>query len=219
MPGTLTTLDPVAIEGHRSSGLGSSDHPMRIMTRRAAGLHPDPWDETACADVAAYFDGLAPEWHTRTSPARDSVVNDALERGLPDAPRGDVCVELGSGIGAYTPELARRWPEVVAVDVSLEMLRLAPPDVGHRVLADGSRLPMAPGRADAVVLVNCFLFHDEVDRVVAPDGVVVWVNSSGAETPIHLPPEDVVAALPGSWDGVQSTAGIGIWSVLWRAES
>ena len=129
-----------------------------------------------------------------------------------------VCVELGSGIGAYTPELARRWSQVVAVEVSLEMLRLAPPDIGHRVLADGSRLPMASNRADAVVLVNCFLFPDEVDRVLAPDGVVVWVNSSGAETPIHLPPEDVVAALPGAWDGVQATAGMGIWSVLWRAE-
>ncbi len=81
------------------------------------------------------------------------------------------------------------------------MLRLAPADVGHRVLADGSRLPLAAGAADAVVLVNCFLFPDEVDRVLAPDGVVVWVNSSGAETPIYLPPDDVVAALPGRWDG------------------
>ena len=51
------------------------------------------------------------------------------------------------------------------------------------------------------MLVNCFLFPDEVDRVLAPDGVVVWVNSSGAETPIHLPSDDVVAALPGSLGG------------------
>ena len=58
--------------------------------------------------------------------------------------------------------------------------------------------------------MNCFLFPAEVDRVLAPDGVVVWVNSSGAETPIHLPPDDVVAALPGGGTGVQSTAGVGI---------
>ena len=57
------------------------------------------------------------------------------------------------------------------------------------------------------MLVNCFLFPEEVDRVLAPDGVVVWVNSSGAETPIHLPPDDVAAALPGRWTGVESTAG------------
>ena len=68
------------------------------------------------------------------------------------------------------------------------------------------------------MLVNCFLFPDEVDRVLAPDGVIVWVNSSGAETPIHLPSDDVVAALPGRWEGVQSTAGLGTWCVLRRAK-
>lgn len=191
---------------------------MRIMTRRAAGLHPGAWDDEARAEVAAVFDSLAPEWHTRTSPARDAVVADALERGVPLASSVDgVCVELGSGIGAYTPMLGRIWRAVMAIDLSLEMLRLAPPDVGHRVLGDGSRLPLADGSAAAVVLVNCFLFPVEVDRVLERGGVVVWVNSSGTETPIHLPVDDVVAALPGSWDGVQSEAGAGLWGVLWRA--
>jgi hypothetical protein len=46
----------------------------------------------------------------------------------------------------------------------------------------------------------------------------VWVNSSGAETPIHLPPADVVAALPGRWEGVESSAGLGIWCVLGRSK-
>ncbi len=217
MPGSLTTLAPTDIDGHRSSGLGSPDHPMRIMTRRAAGLHPGAWDDTARAEVAAFFDGLASEWHTRTSPEREAVVIDALARGLPDhLGVGDICVELGSGIGAYTPVLAKRWSRTLAVEVSLEMLLRAPRDVGHRVLADGSRLPLGAGTASAVVLVNCFLFPHEVCRVLAPEGVIVWVNSSGTETPIHLSPEDVVEALPGDWEGVQSTAGPGLWSVLWR---
>jgi SAM-dependent methyltransferase len=217
MSGSLTVLPPVAIEGHRSSGLGNPDHPMRIMTRRAAGLHPGGWDDGARAEVAAFFDGLAPEWHTRTSPERDAVVADALERGLPAGPQGDVCVELGSGTGAYSPLLAARWRRVLAVEVALEMLLRAPASPGHRVLADGARLPLADGAARAVVLVNCFLFPAEVDRVLAPDGVVVWVNSSGAETPIHLPSDDVAAALPGSWAGVRSGAGAGLWCVLRRA--
>jgi ubiquinone/menaquinone biosynthesis C-methylase UbiE len=190
---------------------------MRIMTRRAAGLHALGWDDRARAEVAGYFDSLAPEWHTRTSPARDAVVADALERGcLADHVGGDVCVELGSGIGAYTPVLARRWGRVLAVDVALEMLGRAPRDVGHRVLADGSRLPLADGTADAVVLVNAFLFPHEVDRVLASDGIVVWVNSSGDQTPIHLPVSDVAAALPGRWSGVHSAAGAGTWCTLRR---
>lgn len=217
MAGSLTELPAIAIEGHQSSGLGSDDHPMRIMTRRAAGLLEPPWDDQARFEVAMFFDHLAPEWHTRTGPTRDAVVADALARGLPaDLGVGDVCVELGSGIGAYTPKLAGRWRQVIAAEVSLEMLRLAPADVGHRVLADGARLPLVSGAADAVVLVNCFLFPAEVERVLAPSGVVVWVNSSGGETPIHLPSEDVAAALPGPWTGVRSQAGLGLWCVLWR---
>jgi len=218
MAGTLTTLPPVAIPGHEPSGLGSPEHPMRIMTRRAAGLHPGPWDGAARAEVTAYFNALAPEWHTRTSPERDAVVADALDRGVGSA-RGDVCVELGSGIGAYTPSLASRWGRVLATEVSLEMLRLAPADVGHRVLADGARLPLTAGTAAAVVLVNCFLFPVEVGGVLAPDGVIGWGNSSGAETPIYLPPEDVAEALPGRWTGVESTAGVGLWCVLWRSDT
>lgn len=220
MPGSLSSLPVVSVAGHQSSGLGSVDHPMRIMTRRAAGLDDAAWDDGARAEVARFFDQLAPEWHTRTSPERDAVVADALARGLPEhAAAGDVCVELGSGIGAYTPELARRWRRVLAVEVSIEMLRRAPADVGHRLLADGSRLPLASGVADAVVLVNCFLFPAEVARVLTPTGVVVWVNSSGVETPIHLPADDVVTALPGSWTGVQSGAGLGTWCVAWRSAS
>ncbi len=216
--GVMTTLAPVEIPGHEPSRVGADDHPMRIMTRRAAGLHPGPWDDHARDEVAAFFDTLAPEWHTRTSPERDAVVADALERGV-GGHGGDLCVELGSGIGAYTPALADRWRRVLATEVSLEMLRLAPGEVGHRILADGARLPLADGSTDAVVLVNCFLFPAEVDRVLGPAGRVVWVNSSGADTPIHLPPEDVVAALPGQWTGVQSRAGVGLWCVLERASA
>jgi SAM-dependent methyltransferase len=220
MAGTLTELPAVAIPGHAPSGLGSDVHPMRNMTRRAAGLHPGAWDDAARAEVAGYFNGLAPDWHTRTSPERDAVVADALTRGLPaDLGAADVCVELGSGIGAYTPMLAERWRRVLATEVAVEMLRLAPARPGHRVLADGAALPLADGIASAVVLVNCFLFPREVDRVLAPDGVVVWVNSSGGQTPIHLPPEDVAAALPGEWSGVRSEAGVGIWCVLHRGSA
>ena len=217
MPGTLHPLPTLEIEGHQPSVQGGDVHPMRTMTRRAAGLEGQPWDAEARAVVAAYFDDLAADWHTRTSPQRDRVVADALERGLEGRLLDGPCLEVGSGIGAYTPLLTARWPTVLAVEVAMEMLRAAPADVGHRVLADGACLPVPDGSAGAVVLVNCFLFPAEVDRVLAPDGVVVWVNSSGTATPIHLLAEEVVEALPGRWEGVASGAGIGLWTVLHRA--
>ena len=66
---------------------------------------------------------------------------------------------------------------------------------------------------------------EELSRTIAAacgrgdgeDGVVVWVNSSGSQTPIHLPAADVAAALPGAWAGVESGAGEGLWCVLRRA--
>ena len=62
-----------------------------------------------------------------------------------------------------------------------------------------------------------FLFPDEVDRVLANDGVLLWVSTLGDATPIYLPPEDVLRALPGAWDGIAADAGWGNWLVARRA--
>ena len=188
---------------------------MRVMTRRAAGLEDPPWDATARAEVAGLFDSLAPEWHTRTSPERSAVVADALDRGRV---AGGSVLEVGSGIGAYSGLLARRFERVVSVDLSSEMLQLARAEPGHRVLADSVALPVSDASMDAVVLVNMLLFPDEVARVLAPGGAVVWVNSSGESTPIHLLPGEVADALPGDWTGACSRAGIGLWAVLRRGQ-
>jgi methyltransferase family protein len=211
-------LPPVAIEGHQSSGSGGPDHPMRIATRRAAGLDAGGWTRELRREVGEFFDTLSGEWHTRTSPQRTAVVMDALERGLGrQASRTGVAVEIGSGIGTYSGLLAQRFATVLAIDLSLAMLRLAPPDVGHRIQADGAMLPLRDSCAAAVVLINCFLFPAEVDRILSREGALVWVNSSGEQTPIFLDAEDLLSALPGRWTGTSSQAGEGRWSVLRRA--
>jgi hypothetical protein len=212
-------LPPVAIEGHQSSSSGGPDHPMRIATRRAAGLDAGGWTPQLRTEVAEFFDAMSSEWHTRTSPQRTAVVMDALDRGLARHPsRAGVAVEVGSGIGAYSGLLAQRFETVLAIDLSLAMLRLAPPDIAHRIQADGARLPLRDSRATAVVLINCFLFPAEVDRVLSPDGALVWVNSSGEQTPIFLDAEDLLSALPGEWTGTSSRAGEGTWCVLRRGD-
>ncbi|MGI8684459.1 MAG: hypothetical protein ACR2MO_05120, partial [Acidimicrobiales bacterium] len=86
-----------------------------------------------------------------------------------------------------------------------------------RLRADSSTLPVRHGAAAVVALVNMFLFPAEVDRVLAPDGVLLWVNTLGDATPIHLPATDVQAALPGDWDGVAADAGWGTWATFRRA--
>jgi hypothetical protein len=69
----------------------------------------------------------------------------------------------------------------------------------------------APDSVAVVVLINMFLFPAETSRVLADDGVVLWVSTNGEETPIYLPPADVLSALPGRWLGTTSQARWGTW--------
>ena len=190
---------------------------MRIATRRAAGLDADGWTPDLRDLVEDYFDELADEWHTRSSPERMAVVTDALSRGLGQvgAPVG-TAVEVGSGIGVYSSLIAERFARVIAIDLSLEMLKRAPDGPAHRVQADGASLPIGDSSAAAIVLINAFLFPAEVERALATDGALVWVNSSGEQTPIYLSVDDLVARLPGEWTGAASRAGEGHWCVLRR---
>jgi SAM-dependent methyltransferase len=185
---------------------------IRAVTREIA-FAPESWTPKRAAKVAELFDGMACEWSTRHSITSMDPLRDALARGR--VPSG-LCVELGSGTGSASPILCARFQRVVAVDLSMEMLRRAPMEGPSRVCADGARLPLPDGAARVLVLVNAFLFPREVDRVLASDGVVVWVSSSADRTPIYLPAEDVAQALPGSWSGRAALAGWGSWCVLAR---
>lgn len=192
--------------------LAGPDHPIRLVTREVA--FEGGWSKGRAAKLRELFDTLAPEWHTRGGPERLEPLRDALERGGLGDGR---CVEVGSGTGFATPLLAERFAPLVAVDLSLEMLRRAPADRGARVQADAAALPLAAAAVDCVALVNALLFPSEVERVLAPGGRVLWVNMLGDRTPIHLSADDVAAALPGAWSGVASEAGWGTWCVLRRA--
>lgn len=192
---------------------------MRTVTRRIAGLEPGGWDRDVERLVANTFDGLAPEWHTRTSPARTAVVDDALTRGLDRLLTGDsLAVEVGSGIGTYTGLLANRFDQVLAVELSWEMLARGA-GAGHAIQGDGGRLPIREDVADAMILINAFLFPRETARVLRPGGVLLWVNTSGDQTPIHLSVDEVRSVLPFGVRGVESRAGAGIWCALVRADA
>ena len=136
--------------------------------------------------------------------------------GAIHSPAG-TALEVGSGIGTYSNLLAQRFATVVAIDLSLAMLKLAPIGPALRVQADGAKLPIGDSSAAAIVLINAFVFPAEVERVLSPEGALVWINSSGEQTPIFLSVDDLVAGLPGDWTGTSSRAGDGHWCVLRRA--
>ena len=208
----LEHLLPIDPDNAPREGAAGPDHPMRRVTREAA--FKGGWSKERAAKVGQLFDGLAVEWHTRGGPERDRVVADALARGRV----GEMaCLEVGSGTGFGTSILSGHFEQVIALDIAPEMLRRAPPELAPRVLADASALPFADASVPAVALVNALLFPHEIARVLAPGGAVIWVNTSGTGTPIHLCAEDFLAALPGPWTGIASQIGRGTWCVARRA--
>ena len=186
---------------------------MRRVTRQVA--FEGGWSSGRATKVAELFDSMAADWSAEhVDVVKAAPVRDALARGGVD--RSGSWAELGSGTGAGTRILQGEVERLVAVDLSAEMLAHAP-DFAPRVRADASVLPFGDDSFDTILLINMLLFPDEIDRVLRPAGQLIWVNSLGDQTPIHLPPADVVEALPGAWSGVTARSGTGLWAALSRA--
>ncbi len=193
--------------------LAGPDHPIRKLTRQVA--FDGAWDAVRAGKMAALFDSMAADWaETHVNQTKAAPILDAVERGgLPSLGRW---LELGSGTGAGTRVLHDRVEALLAFDLSGAMLTHAPGELAPRVRGDASLLPFADGTFDVVVMVNMILFPYEVDRVVAPGGSMLWINTLGDQTPIHLPVDDVVRAMPGSWTATTARAGTGFWATLQR---
>jgi len=196
------------------------NHRMREVTELVAGSGPGAgtWDGSLVDEVRTLFDSLAPDWTaTRDHPTRNAPVLDALERG---SVSGRTVLELGAGTCISARDLVGRFDRFMAADLSWGMLSHAVDGAPPLVCTDGSALPLADGVLDVLILQNMFLFAAEVDRCLAPDGCVVWVNSRGPETPIHLSCEAVVAALEAAtgcgWRAITSTVGEATWAVVRR---
>ena len=147
------------------------------------------------APLRRQFESLAPGWDARRTPGRIEAYEAALA-ALPAEPVR--ALDLGTGTGDGALALARRFPEaeVVGADLAAGMVaearRKTPPDLGGRVrfqVADAARLPFRDGEFDLVAMNNMIPFFDELARVLAPGGRVVFAFSGGAQTPIYVPPD------------------------------
>lgn len=177
------------------------------------------WNGELIDEVSALFDSLAPDWTaTRDHPSRNAPLLDALDRGLVS---GRIVLEVGAGTCISARDLAVRFDHLVAADISWEMLSHAIEGAPPLICADGSCLPVADSTIDVLILQNMFLFPAEFDRCLAVDGSIVWVNSRGPATPIHLPAEEILASLEAAtrfnWNADTSTVGEATWAVVRRA--
>ena len=137
-------------------------------------------------------------------------------------------LDLGTGTGRAAFILANRYPdaEVVGADLAPEMLadarKRTPPELAGRVRfeeADAEHLPYPDASFDLVSLANMIPFFDELARVTAPGGRVVFSFSAGPETPIYVPPELLRKELSkrGFTDFAEFAAGAGTALVARRA--
>jgi ubiquinone/menaquinone biosynthesis C-methylase UbiE len=143
----------------------------------------------------AQFNRIAPAWDERRSGDAFAPIEIALDT-LDLTPKR--VLDLGTGTGRAAFLLARRYPEaeVVGVDLAADMLsearRLTPLELSGRVRfeeADAEGLQYEDGAFDLVSLANMIPFFDELRRVTAPGGAVVFSFSAGPETPIYVRPE------------------------------
>ena len=184
------------------------DHPIRKITRMMA--FGGEWRPSNATSMAELFVGMAAEWSERhVDPTKRAPVEDGLDRG--GVPLDGDWLELGAGTGAGARVLSGRVGSLVCTDLSMGMLSYAPGELAPRVQADATTLPFGDDAFDAVLMINMILFPQEVDRILRPGGSVLWVNTLGDQTPIHLPAADVLEALPGEWHGRTARAGTGFW--------
>jgi SAM-dependent methyltransferase len=165
------------------------------------------------------FDAVAGTWDDMRTPDHLASYDRALEAVEP-APGQALDLGTGTGQGAFA--IARSFPSarVVGVDVAERMLaeaeRKTPPDLKARITferGDASSLPYPDGSFDLVSHANMIPFFDELERVVAPGGQVLFAFSAGASTPIYVAPERLRAELGrrgftdfADFDGGQGTA-------------
>ena len=220
MAGEIIYLPDASRDQEREKIDGAS-HPYRKLTEEIQQKPEKAWDRQTAREVAAVFDELSVDWNERFFPGEFDGLKDALKRG--NVPEGVSCIELGAGTGMGTKVLGQHCAEVIAVDISLEMLKLfsesAESDKSSfiRVRADASILPFQDNSADLVALINMFLFADEIERILKPNGKVLWYSSLGDDTPIYLPPQEVLNSFSGDWSATASKIGRAEWCVFERS--
>ena len=141
-----------------------------------------------------YWDRLALTYDQAVLSSFDADLSGIIARRLDElAGTQKTALDLGCGVGKYVGPLSDRFGQVVAVDHSEELLKIARHEHGHRSNVDIRMLDAAKGRpttlvrADVVVCANVLIMADEelrsaildtARKSLAPKGRLVLVVPS-----------------------------------------
>lgn len=140
------------------------------------------WDRFAAEDPRFYIASNREEWTNDEFYAAGAAILETVADWLEPLRKG-LAVEIGSGLGRITANLARQFERVEATDVSPEMIRQARElGLGENITwtATDGRLPVADGSADLVYSYNVMqhipnraevaAYLREIARVLGPEG-------------------------------------------------
>ncbi len=130
--------------------------------------------------VEHYFDRTATKvWERLTSDAPVSRIRETVRKGrdqmrdkllsaLPTDLNGVRVLDAGCGAGQMTQELAARGANVVAVDISPSLVKIAqdrlPRDLQHKVtFTSGDMLSVDHGAFDHVIAMDSLIYYTETD--------------------------------------------------------
>jgi SAM-dependent methyltransferase len=104
--------------------------------------------------------------------------------------RGEVCVEVGCGVGRLTSQLAQAFDRVIALDVSADMIerarRVAGTNVDFRQV-DGAVIPIGAGDVDALFSVHVMQHLENVSLLIAYIREMKRVLKVGGTLMVHIP--------------------------------
>ena len=147
--------------------------------------------------LKTYFDRTAARaWEQLTSDAPVSRIRQTVRAGraemfnvllswLPDDLAGKQVLDAGCGTGTFSIECARRGAEVVAIDLSPSLVKLAeermPTDLpGSVEFRDGDMLGAEKGRFDFVVAIDSVIHYHSDDMVKAISQLQANTRGNGA---------------------------------------
>jgi SAM-dependent methyltransferase len=127
---------------------------------------------------------------------------------------GESCVEIGCGVGRISAQLAQTFSELLALDVSADMIeraRAVVPDNVRFEQVDSPRIPLGDAQADAVFSVHVMQHLENIEALRSYVTESYRVLRPGGSAMIHIPVRAEGGRLGGSLGAVRTELE------LWRS--